>query len=73
MLFSTNGYQLVVMPMITDKAQAYAKKQAEAKQAEPETEPVAEPATEPETEQAEAEPEAEPTKARRSRAKVKTA
>ena len=66
MLFSTNGYQLVVMPMITDKAQAYAKEQAEAKQAEPATEPVAEPV-------AEAEPEAEPVKARRSRTKVKTA
>jgi len=70
MLFSTDGYQLVVMPMITDKAQAYAKEQAEAKQAEPEAEPVAEPATEPETEQAEAEPEAEPVKKpKRKRAK----
>ena len=30
MLFSTNGYQLVVMPMITDKAKEYqAQKQAE--------------------------------------------
>jgi len=38
MLFSQNGYQLVVMPMITEKAQAEAK----AEQAEP-TEPVAEP------------------------------
>ena len=61
-LFSTNGYQMVVMPMITDKAQAYQKaKQAEAKA---EAEPVAEPA----------EP-AEPVKAKHSRAKqpVKTA
>jgi DNA polymerase-3 subunit beta len=32
MLFSTNGYQLVVMPMVTDKAKDYeAKRQAEAK------------------------------------------
>jgi hypothetical protein len=32
MLFSTNGYQLVVMPMVTDKAKEYqAQKQAEAK------------------------------------------
>jgi len=36
-LFSTNGYQLVVMPMITDKAQEYQKaKQAEAQKAEAE-------------------------------------
>jgi len=63
-LFSTNGYQIVVMPMITDKAQEYAKKQAEAK-AEAEPAEVAEPASEP----------AEPVKAKRSRAKqpVKTA
>jgi len=60
-LFSTNGYQIVVMPMITDKAQEYAKKQAEAKA-------KAEPAEV-------AEPVAEPVKARHSRAKqpVKTA
>jgi hypothetical protein len=33
MLFSANGYQLVVMPMITDKAQAEAKaKRSRAKQ-----------------------------------------
>jgi len=58
-LFSTNGYQIVVMPMITDKAQEYQK----AKQAEAKAE--AEPATE----------QAEPVKAKRSRAKepVKTA
>ena len=40
-LFSSNGYQLVVMPMITEKAQEYARQQAE--QAETPTEPVAEP------------------------------
>jgi len=61
-LFSTNGYQIVVMPMITDKAQEYAKKQAEAK-AKAEPAEVAEPVAEP----------AEPVKARHSRAKVKTA
>jgi len=62
-LFSTNGYQIVVMPMITDKAQEYQKaKQAEAKaKAESQAEPakVAEPATE----------QAEPVKAKHSRAK----
>ncbi len=63
LLFTVNGYQLVVMPMITDEAQKAmaqkAKVEAEAKtteQAEPEpTEPVAE--------------QAEPKKAKRSRAK----
>jgi len=35
-LFSTNGYQLVVMPMVTNKANEYVKaKQAEAKPSEP--------------------------------------
>jgi len=68
MLFSSDGYQLVVMPMITDKAQAYAKEQAEAKaKAEAEAKPEAEPVAE------QAEPVAEPVKARRNRAKVKTA
>jgi len=70
MLFSSNGYQLVVMPMITDEAQK-AQKAQKAQQAvtEPEAEPEAEPKakakrkgkgkgkTEP---VAEAEPEAEP-------------
>jgi len=41
MLFSANGYKVVVMPMVTDKAQKEAKAEAEAKQAEPE--PVTEP------------------------------
>ncbi len=54
MLFSTNGYQLVTMPMITEKAQEYVKAQ-EAEQAEKTTEPEAE--------------EAEPKKAKHSRAK----
>jgi DNA polymerase III sliding clamp (beta) subunit (PCNA family) len=56
-LFSFDGYRLVVMPMITDKAQAEQKAQAEAKA---KAEPPAEPATEP----AVTEP-----KAKRSRAK----
>ncbi len=59
MLFSLDGYKVVVMPMVTDKAQKEAK--AEAKQAEPtELEPEA-------TEQA------EPKKAKRSRKKEKVA
>ncbi len=62
MLFSANGYQLVVMPMLTSDADKQAKADREAKaQAEPQ--PTDEP-----TEQAE--PVAEkPKKARRSRAK----
>jgi DNA polymerase-3 subunit beta len=56
-LFSSNGYQLVVMPMITEKAQEYARQQAEAQK------PEAEPAETP------TEPVAEPVKAKRSRAK----
>ncbi len=61
MLFSQNGYQVVVMPMLTNEANEQAKKDREAKQAEP----VAEPA----------EPVADkPKTAKRSRAKepVKT-
>jgi len=48
-LFSVNGYQVVVMPMLTSDANEQAKKDREAKaeQAEPEvTEPVAEPVAE---------------------------
>jgi DNA polymerase-3 subunit beta len=60
MLFSVNGFQLVVMPMLTNEANEQAKKAKEAKQAEP----VAETPTEPV-----AEPVAKPTKAKRSRAK----
>ena len=60
MLVTVNGYQLVVMPMITEKAQEYVRqKQAEAKQAETPTEPEQEPA----------EAQAEPKKAKRSQAK----
>jgi len=43
-LFTTDGYQLVVMPMVTDKANEQAKADREAKA---KAEPVAEPATEP--------------------------
>jgi len=66
MLFTVDGYQLVVMPMLTDKAteQQKAEAKARAEQAEPEaTEPATEPVTEPVAEQA------EPKKAKRSRAK----
>ena len=71
MLFTVDGYQLVVMPMVTDKAQAEQKAQAEAKA---KAEPVAEATT---TEQAESTDEvtepvaeqAEPKKAKRSRVK----
>ena len=59
MLFSVNGFQLVVMPMLTNEANEQAKKAREAKQAEP----VAETPTEPVSEQA------KPKKAKRSRAK----
>jgi len=52
MLFSQNGYQVVVMPMMTTEASEAQKRDYEAKQAEPTTtKPVAEP-----TEQAEPEP-----------------
>ncbi len=43
-LFSANGYQLVVMPMMTDFANEQAKKDREAK-AEPEPTEQAEPVT----------------------------
>jgi DNA polymerase-3 subunit beta len=47
MLFSANGYQLVVMPMITDKAKEYEKaKQAEAKAEPAKPNEPTEPATE---------------------------
>jgi DNA polymerase III sliding clamp (beta) subunit (PCNA family) len=60
-LFTTDGYQLVVMPMVTDKAHAEQKAQAEAKaKAEPVTEPVAEAEA-----IAEAEAEAKPKRSRK--------
>ena len=70
MLFSSNGYQLVVMPMLTTEANEQAKKDREAKQAEQveATEPVAEATTE--ATEAVTEPEAtesKPKKAKRSR------
>jgi len=68
MLFSQNGYQVVVMPMLTDEATEQMRRDNEAKQAET-TEPVAEPATGKPTEQVKPK-----GKAKRSRAKepVKT-
>jgi len=66
MLFSANGYQLVVMPMLTAESQSKGKQEAEA---EPETtEPVTE-TVEPEPEVEVIEPEAEKPKGKRSRAK----
>jgi hypothetical protein len=57
MLFTTDGYQLVVMPMMTNQASEDMKRdreakagEAEAKQAEPTTTEQAEPVTEPEAE-----------------------
>ena len=67
MLFSSNGYQLVVMPMLTDKATEQSKQDREAKAEQPTTEP-----TEP-TEPTEAEPVAEPVakaEPKRNRKKV---
>jgi len=85
MLFNQNGYQAVVMPMLTNEANEQVRRDREAKQAEPtpspsEGEAVAEPVAEqaetsqePTQEQAEpTEPVAEPVKVKRSRAKVKT-
>jgi DNA polymerase-3 subunit beta len=65
-LFSTDGYQLVIMPMVTDRAnqQAKADREAKAKQAEA----VAEPATE-----APAEPEPKGKRNRKVKAPVAVA
>ena len=52
-LFSSDGYQLVVMPMLTNEANEQAKTDREAKAEQAEPQPT--------------EPEAEPKKARRSR------
>ena len=66
MLFSQNGYQVVVMPMLTTEASEQSKKDREVK-SEPTEQGEAEPEpTEPVAEQAEP---AKPKKARRSRAK----
>jgi len=69
MLFSSNGYQLVVMPMLTDDANKQAKTDRQAK-AESQTEPEPE-ATEQEPEQAE--PVAEQKPKKRNRKKVAVA
>jgi DNA polymerase-3 subunit beta len=59
-LFTTDGYQLVVMPMLTDKSKDEQKRDYEAKaKAEPPAEPLAEPAK----------PEVTEPKGKRSRAK----
>ncbi len=59
-LFTTDGYQLVVMPMVTNEGNEQAKRDREAKQAESQAEPEAsQPVTEPEAEVAEAVAEAE--------------
>jgi hypothetical protein len=66
MLFSVNGYQLVVMPMLTSEANEQAKRDAKAKaevKAETPTEPVAEPA------EPVAEPATDKPTRKRSRAK----
>jgi len=72
-LFTSNGYQLVVMPMMTNEANEQAKQDREAKaeQAEPsgEAEPVTDEVAEPVADEV-TEPVAEkPKKAKRSRAK----
>ncbi|MBA7595599.1 hypothetical protein ES703_02563 [subsurface metagenome] len=77
-LFSANGYQVVVMPMMTDFANEQQKADSEAKaQAEPTEQAEAEPVTEPVAEQAEptttepvAKPVAKKTKRNRKKAKV---
>jgi len=66
MLFTSNGYQLVVMPMLTDKANEQAKADREAKaEADKPTEQAEPVATDEVTE-----PVAEKPKGKRSRAKV---
>ena len=79
MLFSANGYQLVVMPMLTAESQSKGKQEAEADTTEPEpetTEPEAEPepeveVTEPKAKKAEAETIAKTEKPKRKRSKAK--
>ncbi len=70
MLFSANGYQLVVMPMLTTEANEQAKKDREAKAEQAEAEPT-EAVAEPTTEAAEpvTEPEAEATESKPKKAK----
>jgi len=62
MLFSANGYQLVVMPMLTTESQSKGKQEAEAEPTDTEPEP------EVEATNTEAEPVAEKPKGKRSRA-----
>jgi len=74
-LFAVDGYQLVVMPMVTDKAQAQAKADNEAKaKAEPVAEATTTEQAEPEVTEPEAEAEAEAeAKPKRSRKREKVA
>jgi len=71
MLFSANGYQLVVMPMLTAESQSKGKQEAEAESiAETVEQETIEPEPEATTEATESETKpAKPKKARRSRAK----
>jgi hypothetical protein len=79
MLFTTEGYQLVVMPMATNEANEQAKRDREAKQAEQakaEAEPSGEAEAEPiadEVTEGEAEPVADKPKRSRKREKVAVA
>ncbi len=68
MLFTVDGYQLVVMPLMSNYASEQAKKDGEAKVEAKPTEPEAEVETEPVAEQAKAETTEKP-KGKRSRAK----
>ena len=65
MLFSANGYQLVVMPMLTAESQSKGKQEAEAETTD--TKPETTETVEPEVEVTE--PEAEKPKGKRNRAK----
>ena len=76
MLFTADGYQLVVMPMMTNEASEQAKAEREARQADTTTTEQAEPeVTEPEVSKAVAEAEAiaEADKPKRSRKREKVA
>jgi DNA polymerase III sliding clamp (beta) subunit (PCNA family) len=77
MLFTADGYQLVVMPMMTNEASEQAKKDREVKEAEPTTTEQAEPeVTEPEVSKVVAEAEAiaeAEAKPKRSRKREKVA
>jgi len=71
MLFSSNGYKLVVMPMLTDEANEQAKTDRQAKAEQLKAEQAEPQATEQEQEQAE--PVAEQKPKKRNRKKVAVA